>query len=126
MLRILFTGHKYAGLMLGLLLSLTGLSGSILVFDHALDELLTPELYGIGDPQTASLQKALEAAQLEHDVVRCQEILQDAYRTDVRPLLQQARLLSGAAIDPINAYRKLDVRRHLTDQRGKETVATGL
>ncbi|ARU58257.1 PepSY-associated TM helix domain-containing protein [Oleiphilus messinensis] len=62
MLRILFTGHKYAGLMLGLLLSLTGLSGSILVFDHALDELLTPELYGIGDPQTASLQKALEAA----------------------------------------------------------------
>lgn len=71
-------------------------------------------------------QKALEAAQLEHDVVRCQEILQDAYRTDVRPLLQQARLLSGAAIDPINAYRKLDVRRHLTDQRGKETVATGL
>ena len=71
-------------------------------------------------------QKALESAQMEHDVVRCQEILQDAYRTDVRPLLRQARLLTGAAIDPIGAYRKLDVRRHLTDQRGRETVATGL
>lgn len=71
-------------------------------------------------------QKALEAAQLAHDVVRCQEILQDAYRTDVRPLLRRARLVSGAAIDPLAAYRKLDVRRHLTDQRGTETVATGL
>ncbi|MBC2839323.1 TIM barrel protein [Robiginitalea sp. SC105] len=71
-------------------------------------------------------QEALGNAQQEHDVVRCQEILQDAYRTDVRPLLRQARLQSGAALDPLAAYRQLDVRRHLTDQRGSETVATGL
>lgn len=34
--------HKYAGLLLGVLLSITGLSGSLLVFDRELDETLTP------------------------------------------------------------------------------------
>lgn len=35
--------HKYTGLIVGLLLSVTGISGSLLVFDRELDELLTPE-----------------------------------------------------------------------------------
>ncbi|MTB50353.1 sugar isomerase [Lewinella sp. W8] len=71
-------------------------------------------------------QEALSTAQLEHDVVRCQEILQGAFRTDVRPLLQRARLQGGAALDPLSAYRKLGVRKRLVDERGKHTVATGL
>ncbi|NJC28466.1 sugar isomerase [Neolewinella antarctica] len=71
-------------------------------------------------------QKALEAAQLNHDVVKCQEILQGAYRTDVRPLLQKARLNGGGALNPIEAYRSLKVREGLIGERGKHTVATGL
>lgn len=71
-------------------------------------------------------QNALKQAQLNHDVVKCQEILQDAYRTDVRPLLQQARLEAGGALSPIKAYRGLDVRNQLITERGKHTVATGL
>ncbi|MFV8781529.1 PepSY-associated TM helix domain-containing protein [Microbulbifer sp. SA54] len=43
MRRSFFILHKYAGLSLGLLLSLIGLTGSMLVFDHALDEKLAPE-----------------------------------------------------------------------------------
>ncbi|SHF07388.1 Uncharacterized iron-regulated membrane protein [Microbulbifer donghaiensis] len=43
MRRTLFILHKYAGLTLGLLLSLIGITGSLLVFDHALDEKLAPE-----------------------------------------------------------------------------------
>ncbi|WP_193161515.1 PepSY-associated TM helix domain-containing protein [Microbulbifer hainanensis] len=43
MRRSLFILHKYAGLTLGLLLSLIGITGSLLVFDHALDEKLAPE-----------------------------------------------------------------------------------
>ncbi|WP_323845283.1 PepSY-associated TM helix domain-containing protein [Microbulbifer magnicolonia] len=39
----LFILHKYAGLTLGLLLALIGITGSLLVFDHALDEKLAPE-----------------------------------------------------------------------------------
>ena len=71
-------------------------------------------------------QKELEAAQNNHDVVRCQEILQGAYRTDVRPLLQRARLSQGGALDPLGAFRKLKVREGLIGERGKHTVATGL
>ena len=71
-------------------------------------------------------QTQLRAAQQENDVVACQEILQGAYRTDVRPLLEKARLLAGGALNPIEAYRILKVRNHLTEERGKNTVATGL
>ncbi len=71
-------------------------------------------------------QKALKAAQLENDVVKCQEILQGAYRTDVRPLLEKARLNSGGVINPIDAYRTLGVRGQLIKERGKHTIATGL
>ncbi|MEN8826170.1 MAG: sugar isomerase [Wenyingzhuangia sp.] len=71
-------------------------------------------------------QNALLIAQKEHDVVACQELLQNAYRTDVRPLLQQARLNQGAAIKPIEVYRALKIRETLTKERGENIVATGL
>ena len=71
-------------------------------------------------------QKALKVAQLDNDVVKCQEILQGAYRTDVRPLIEKARLNSGGVISPINAYRSLKVREGLIAERGKNTIATGL
>lgn len=69
---------------------------------------------------------ALEAAREKNDVVLAQEILQQAYRTDVRPLVAEARIRSGAAYDPVQAYRKLQVREHLKKERGAKTVATGL
>lgn len=71
-------------------------------------------------------QDELKAAQLDNDVVRCQEILQGAYRTDVRPLIEKARLNRGGAISPIKAYRALDLRNHLISERGRNTIATGL
>ncbi|APZ46061.1 sugar isomerase [Polaribacter reichenbachii] len=71
-------------------------------------------------------QKALKTAQLENDVVKCQEILQGAFRTDVRPLLAAARLKTGGAINPLESYRNLKIRAGLITERGKNTVATGL
>ncbi|MDG2147677.1 MAG: sugar isomerase [Flavobacteriaceae bacterium] len=71
-------------------------------------------------------QAELKVAQLNNDVVKCQEILQGAYRTDVRSLLEKVRLSSGGALNPINAYRSLNVRDTLIKERGKNTVATGL
>jgi L-rhamnose isomerase/sugar isomerase len=68
----------------------------------------------------------LKVAQLNNDVVKCQEILQGAYRTDVRSLLEKVRLSSGGALSPINAYRSLNIRDTLIKERGKNTVATGL
>jgi len=69
---------------------------------------------------------ALKAAQQNNDVTLAQEILQQAYRTDVRPLVAQAGLLSGGALSPVNAYRSLQVRENLIKERGLKTVATGL
>ncbi len=69
---------------------------------------------------------ALHHAQLRNDVTQAQEILQDAFRTDVRPLLQEARLRSNAALQPLELYRSLDVRASLISKRGKVTMATGL
>ena len=71
-------------------------------------------------------QAALRVAQEENDVTRCQEIMQGAYRTDVRPLLQEARLQRGGALNPIDTYRSLAVRQRLVEERGSDSVATGL
>ncbi|WP_158837378.1 sugar isomerase [Polaribacter sp. L3A8] len=71
-------------------------------------------------------QNLLRAAQEANDVVKCQEILQGAYRTDVRPLIEKARLNTGGVISPINAYRSFNVREELIKERGRNTVATGL
>ncbi|MEP5338760.1 MAG: sugar isomerase [Algibacter sp.] len=71
-------------------------------------------------------QVALRAAQIDNDVTKCQEILQGAYRTDVRPLIERARVQTGGAVCPISAYRSLNVRNELIKERGKYTMATGL
>ena len=69
---------------------------------------------------------ALDEARELNDVVRAQEILQDAFRTDVRPLVAEARLRAGGALNPLALFRQLNVRRQLIGERGAKTVATGL
>jgi L-rhamnose isomerase/sugar isomerase len=71
-------------------------------------------------------QTTLKEAQNHHDVVACQEILQGAFRTDVRPLLKQSRILQGGALNPLKAYRDLKVRENLIKERGKDSKASGL
>jgi L-rhamnose isomerase/sugar isomerase len=71
-------------------------------------------------------REALEEAQAENDVTWCQEILQEAYLTDVRPLVAEARRLSGGAVDPIGCFRQLATRKQLIKERGENVVATGL
>lgn len=71
-------------------------------------------------------RKALINAQHENDVALCQEIIQQAYRTDVRPLLERARLNRSGALNPLMAYRDLKVRKKLINERGTEAVASGL
>jgi L-rhamnose isomerase/sugar isomerase len=71
-------------------------------------------------------QQKLEEARQMSDVAKAQDILQSAYRTDVRPLVSQARLNAGGAHDPIQLYRELNIRESLIKERGQKTVATGL
>ncbi|GAB3290746.1 L-rhamnose catabolism isomerase [Hymenobacter humi] len=69
---------------------------------------------------------ALNEAQEANDVVRAEEILRDAFLTDVRPLVAEAYRQSGGALNPIAAYRAEGVREQLIRQRGKHSVSTGL
>src|SRR5215211_3900859 len=70
--------------------------------------------------------KKLDAARENNDVTKAQEILQQAYRTDVRPLVAEARLRTGGALKPVEFFRKHTIREQLKKQRGLKTVATGL
>ena len=71
-------------------------------------------------------RKKLVEAQQNNDVVAAQEILQQAYRTDVRPIVAEARLRAGGALNPLAVYRNEKVRENLIKERGSKSVATGL
>lgn len=97
------------------------------VKDPLEDLLQSVEAIMIAYAQALSVDRvALQEAQAVNDVVRAQEILQNAFRTDLRALVAEARLRAGAALSPIDVYRKYHVRQELIKNRGAKTVATGL
>ncbi len=71
-------------------------------------------------------KQALTEAQETNDVAGAQEALQAAYRTDVRPLVAEARLQAGAALQPLGLFRQLGARQQLIKERGEKNKATGL
>ena len=71
-------------------------------------------------------RKKLTEAQQQNDVTEAQEILQHTFRTDVRPIVAEARLRSGGALEPLQLFRQLEVRDTLIKERGSKTIATGL
>ncbi len=71
-------------------------------------------------------RETLADAQGNSDIALAQEVLQDAFRTDIRPLIAESRRLSGGALNPISAYRYLRVREELIGERGLLSFATGL
>jgi L-rhamnose isomerase/sugar isomerase len=71
-------------------------------------------------------REKLVKAQNNNDVVAAQEILQQAFNTDVRALIAEARLQAGGALNPLASYRNEKVRENLIKERGMKTVATGL
>lgn len=71
-------------------------------------------------------QKALHQAQQYNDVVMCQELLQNAFKTDVRPLIRQMRLRKGGALNTVQVYRKTKQRQIRIQQRGANALSSGL
>lgn len=61
-------------------------------------------------------RKALAAAQAENDVLAAHRMLKAAYITDVSPILAEARVRQGGALDPIAVYRASGYRA----AKGKE------
>lgn len=71
-------------------------------------------------------RETLKDVQQNNDVALAQEVFQDAFRTDVRSLVAEARRINNGALHPISAYRYLKVRKELIKERGKKIVTTGL
>lgn len=71
-------------------------------------------------------RKKLNEAQNNNDVVAAQEILQGTFRTDVRAVVAEARLRSGASLNPLDFFRTQKIREQLVKERGSNTIATGL
>ena len=69
---------------------------------------------------------ALRDAQEVNDAAAAQEIVQHAFRSDVRPIVAEARRRNGAAMSPLSAYRASGYRRAAIAERGEASVATGL
>lgn len=57
--------------------------------------------------------RALAEAQAEGDVLRAEAILQDAFETDVRPLLARTRAERGLDPDPLAAYLESDYPKRI-------------
>jgi L-rhamnose isomerase/sugar isomerase len=52
-----------------------------------------------------------------NDAVKEEEILQSAFRTDVRPLLSESRLSKGGTLNPIEYFRANNLRNKLIEER---------
>ena len=68
----------------------------------------------------------LKVAQSQNDVAAAQSILQEAFRTDVRPLVKESIYRKGGALDALEAYRSFDIRNQLIRKRGRNSKSTGL
>ncbi|MBX2824047.1 MAG: L-rhamnose catabolism isomerase [Gammaproteobacteria bacterium] len=60
---------------------------------------------------------ALAAFQDSNDALMATQTLKQAFRTNVDPILQQARIQAGGAIDPISAYRQSGYRQSVSKER---------
>jgi L-rhamnose isomerase / sugar isomerase len=68
----------------------------------------------------------LNEAQESNNVALAEQVLQDAFLTDVRPILQAARLKNDGAIAPLEFFNKEGLRAKRIEQRGANATSTGL
>jgi len=67
---------------------------------------------------------ALEVYQNAGDVVMAERVLKEAFETDARPLVAEARLRNGAALDPVATFRASGYRMQKANERtGAATYA---
>lgn len=69
--------------------------------------------------------EALAAAQAAGEVLAAHNIINDAYRLDVRPLLAQVREEMDVPLDPIAAYKASGYEDKIAAERGVATTSGG-
>jgi L-rhamnose isomerase/sugar isomerase len=71
--------------------------------------------------------QALAAYQESGDVLMAERTLKDAFETDARPLVAEARRRSGGALDPVAAFRASGYRTRKIAERGRgESTRPGI
>ena len=58
-------------------------------------------------------------------MLEAHQILTDAFRTDVRPLLAQVREEMGVPVDPIAAYKASGYEQKIRKERGTANASGG-
>jgi L-rhamnose isomerase / sugar isomerase len=72
-------------------------------------------------------RQALHQFRIANDVLMAAQTLKRGFTTDVSPILAQARLQKGAAIDPVAAYRNSGYRAKCAQMRpGKPSLGGGI
>ena len=66
--------------------------------------------------------QALAQAQRKSDLVGAESILQDAFATDVRPLIREWRTGKGLPAEPLRAFRGSGYLERITRERGSRTT----
>jgi L-rhamnose isomerase/sugar isomerase len=66
----------------------------------------------------------LAAAQGKADLVRAESCLQDAFATDVRPIIREWRASKGLPEDPMEAFRASGYLERITQERGEKNMAS--
>ncbi len=98
---------------------------------HNIEGKLVPMIYSVLNCQEAYAKallvqrERLAAAQAAGEVLEAHRILNQAYRTDVGPLLAQVREEMGVPTDPIAAYRASGYEERIRAERGKAIASGG-
>jgi L-rhamnose isomerase/sugar isomerase len=72
-------------------------------------------------------RKSLHESRMGNDVLMAAQTLKRGFTTDVSPILAEARVTKGAAIDPVAAYRKSGYRAKCAQMRpGKQSLGGGI
>ena len=69
---------------------------------------------------------ALKQARDAHDIILCEEILKDAFNTDIRPLLADWRRSKGMDPNPLKAFRASGYTQKVTPDRVARRKAGGV
>jgi len=98
---------------------------------HNIEGKMLPMILSVVNCQEAYAKSLLvqrdgvTALQQDGDVLGGHNLLNDAYKTDVRPLLMKIRDELGVPADPIAAYRASGYEAQIAAARGKATAAGG-
>ena len=70
-------------------------------------------------------REALAGYQSDNDALMASQTLKQAFRTNVDPILQQARMQNDGAYDPVTVYRESGYRQSVAAERPAVSGAGG-